>query len=371
MNEISLGNQSSQTARACALSVWEPQQKYSIITGSLPQVHSSLLIEPQAGTPTYQDPLRFPLTAIAGLVAKSRDGGKIIDLIVRESNPGFAARLGSTPESLRGTLLFQKMIDPLPEAIKKDVLQALGNGDTHWKGEFRDTSVSDERWYQLEVARLGDTSPLVSLHLTDITEEVLLKKELELYKKLARTDNLTGLLNRNGFNEQIAAEVSRSLRDASPVSLIMIDIDHFKAVNDTWGHDVGDQTLQRVAAIIEDAIREYDTAARVGGEEFVILLPKTDQETAALVAERIRASIEAYSQVSVGEESFSVTASLGVVEMNLPRHPQHSDISHVIDVVKTEAYRDADVALYDSKHGGRNRVTVAHSQGKHRTVEHS
>ena len=158
---------------------------------------------------------------------------------------------------------------------------------------------------------------------------------------LAATDSLTGIANRRTFDSELVRELSRADRSGSALALIIVDIDHFKAHNDTHGHQEGDRTLQRVAAILRDGGRATDTVARYGGEEFVILLPGSDPAAAHFKAERYRQLIEAMP------EQPGVTASFGVAV-----YPQHgADGSELIQA--------ADAALYESKRGGRNRVSLA------------
>ncbi|MDX6256207.1 MAG: hypothetical protein QOJ11_2541 [Frankiales bacterium] len=158
---------------------------------------------------------------------------------------------------------------------------------------------------------------------------------------LAATDSLTGIANRRTFDSELLRELSRADRSGAALALIIVDIDHFKAHNDAHGHQVGDRTLQRVAAILRDGGRATDTVARYGGEEFVILLPGSDPVAAHLKAERYRQLIEEMP------EKPSVTASFGVAI-----YPQHA--ADGADLIQA-----ADAALYESKRAGRNRVSLA------------
>jgi diguanylate cyclase (GGDEF)-like protein len=158
---------------------------------------------------------------------------------------------------------------------------------------------------------------------------------------LAATDSLTGIANRRTFDAELVREMSRADRSGTSLALVLVDIDHFKAHNDSHGHQEGDRALQRVAAILRDGGRATDTVARYGGEEFVILLPGSDPAAAHLKAERYRQLIESMP------EKPGVTASLGVAV-----YPQHAaDGAGLI--------QSADSALYESKRAGRNRVSIA------------
>ena len=169
--------------------------------------------------------------------------------------------------------------------------------------------------------------------------------------KYASFDALTNLNNRRQFEMRLSQEVSTARRMKTDLSCIMIDIDHFKNVNDTYGHAVGDYVLSNVAKMITNTIREYDIASRYGGEEFCILLPHTKANEAAVVAERLRKTVETtvLDIKSVCEfecDNFSVTISMGV--------NQYSQ-----DYKTTEQiYKNADKALYKAKKSGRNRVII-------------
>jgi diguanylate cyclase (GGDEF)-like protein/hemerythrin-like metal-binding protein len=160
--------------------------------------------------------------------------------------------------------------------------------------------------------------------------------------KRADTDALTGVLNRMGFNEAMSRELARARRYKQPLSVAIIDLDHFKKVNDEFGHPVGDQVLVRTAKLLSSCVRESDTVARWGGEEFAVIAPMTAEEGAASLAEKLR-SIMAATHLGPRE---AVTASFGVAELG----PD--------DTVETLLQR-ADAALYQAKQSGRNRVCRA------------
>jgi diguanylate cyclase (GGDEF)-like protein len=161
--------------------------------------------------------------------------------------------------------------------------------------------------------------------------------------RLARRDVLTQLPNRLAANERLQTEFLRMKRSKSVYAVLMIDIDHFKQVNDTYGHAVGDQVLQRVAATMQAALRESDFCARFGGEEFLALLPATDLSAAYQVAEKLRQAVQASPDPTAGR--LSVSMGLGL------SNPEQANV----DI----AVRDADEALYRAKSGGRNQVQMA------------
>jgi diguanylate cyclase (GGDEF)-like protein len=171
-----------------------------------------------------------------------------------------------------------------------------------------------------------------------------LKGKNLLLQELAQTDPLTELYNRRHMMTVLAAEFDRSRRVASPFALLMVDLDHFKKVNDTYGHLQGDKVLQSTSWEIKDVLRQYDSAARFGGEEFALLLPEATLDGAVVVAERLRESI---SNIEfTGEfEKLKITVSIGVAAI------PHDKIDTIEDLIRL-----ADKALYTAKDNGRNRV---------------
>lgn len=180
-------------------------------------------------------------------------------------------------------------------------------------------------------------------------------KELEEKRQellhLARTDGLTGLINRRHFEERLASEFARSERYRSPLSCFLLDIDHFKKVNDTWGHPFGDVVLREVAAAAKKALRDVDVLARYGGEELVALLPETSPEEAWRAAERVRMAVEAMqltTEIDGVTHAVQVTASIGVSTF-----PTGTVTS------MTALVQVADECLYSAKSNGRNQVRQA------------
>ena len=176
-----------------------------------------------------------------------------------------------------------------------------------------------------------------------------LKRKTDMLERFALLDGLTGIHNRRYFDEQLEKEVGRNIRENRPVSVIMMDIDHFKEFNDHYGHGAGDQCLKKVARALTDTLsRPGDTLCRYGGEEFVALLPGSDDDGAGVVAERLREAVEA---LSVAHEysgvSNVVTLSLGIA----CKEPTGEEKSTAESLLKL-----ADEALYSAKRAGRNRV---------------
>ena len=177
----------------------------------------------------------------------------------------------------------------------------------------------------------------------DIAKRKKVEKKLQV---LATTDPLTGLFNRRHFRELTIIELSRAKRYKKDISLLMIDIDHFKRINDNYGHTTGDKGLIALSNLFADTLRDIDIMARYGGEEFVILLPETSKSAALTVAERLRRDVEQMI-IETDPAAFSFTISIGISSF-IP-----------VDAASIDTLLDeADKALYASKQMGRNRVTV-------------
>jgi diguanylate cyclase (GGDEF)-like protein len=175
----------------------------------------------------------------------------------------------------------------------------------------------------------------------DISDRKRLHQELE---RLAQQDALTGLSNRRRFEQEVESEMARSRRQLAPGALLLIDLDHFKSVNDSLGHLAGDKVLKQIAEILDERLRESDSLARLGGDEFAILLPDTGLREARLVAESLTKAIrEGTADGSVA----SVTASIGVALFD---GDPRLDVPTVI--------AEADLAMYAAKDDGRDRVRV-------------
>jgi diguanylate cyclase (GGDEF)-like protein len=168
---------------------------------------------------------------------------------------------------------------------------------------------------------------------------------LEQIRHMATTDGLTGLANRASFDQALGAELNRAARQLEDVSLVMLDIDHFKVLNDRHGHQIGDEVLRLVGTALGAASREFDTAARYGGEEFAVLLRNPSGSVALDVAERVRSAVQAIDLRELGVAAVSV--SVGVAVAELPNEP----IGELVE--------RADRALYRAKRAGRDRVVAA------------
>jgi diguanylate cyclase (GGDEF)-like protein len=225
----------------------------------------------------------------------------------------------------------------------EDVCRRLHEpGDT----EFQ---LDDGRWVQARVRPSADgTSLTVVSEITSAKRtEAALQATNEQLDRLARTDSLTGLMNRRAFDDVLVREFLRSLRANEPISVMLCDVDHFKRYNDSYGHQQGDQCLKDVAGRLKHILRRpADIAARYGGEEFVVLLPNTDAAGARAVAEAFRQAVRGLNIPHRGSDHRRVTISIGVASSPGPA----IDSAAIL-------LRRADEALYRSKADGRDRVT--------------
>ena len=179
----------------------------------------------------------------------------------------------------------------------------------------------------------------------DLQQELLAAQEA--LRIQATHDHLTGLLNHGAILETLRKELARGSRERQPVALLMADLDRFKSVNDTYGHQGGDAVLHEAARRMKSAIRRYDSLGRYGGEEFLFVLPGSGEDDAFALAERIRETVAA-GPFTAGGRSFPQTCSIGATHRALPNADDAEALVH-----------EADMALYAAKQAGRNRVTMA------------
>jgi len=174
---------------------------------------------------------------------------------------------------------------------------------------------------------------------------------IQRLKRQGLTDPLTGVNNRRYFDQRLNEEMGAAKRTQAPLSCLLFDIDFFKNVNDSYGHQVGDEVLREVASLIREQLRNSDVLSRYGGEEFVALLSRTDSKTAEEIAERVRRSIQEYSFNVANNASFNLTISIGIATYYPANQSQ--------EMSSTKLVADADRCLYQAKHAGRNIVIVA------------
>lgn len=263
-------------------------------------------------------------------------------------NPAFEALTGYTREEaigFRPTELVKSGLQD--EEFYRDLWQTILNGGT-WRGELVNRRKNGELYYEeFSIAPVKDENGVIT-HFVGIKLDISERKRLEAELwEMATTDALTGLFNRRHFMARLAEELARLQRlEHHHVSVLMLDIDHFKCVNDTYGHAVGDEMLKHVAALIHHELRRIDTIGRLGGEEFSVFLSGTDLASAVIFADRLRQKIaDVPLRIDEGK-TVSVTVSIGIAAME------------ATDTQADAVLIRADHALYRAKASGRNRVKV-------------
>jgi diguanylate cyclase (GGDEF)-like protein len=265
-----------------------------------------------------------------------------------------------------------KVVNKVLESVEQNTnCRGVGFSEVGFTGEKKLKYLSPH----LSQMDIADRQPIISLPITlinnrithtmdvyTVEENILPRRDTELLfmfrdllgeainKEAVKRDSLTGLYDRSYFDNQLQLEILDATKENWNVGLIILDIDHFKQVNDTYGHPVGDLVLQSVARVLMETIGEKGICARYGGEEMAIILPKTNQENAIYLAEEIRSKIEAQAINTGDEPPVKITVSLGIAMF-----PQDSrEINTLI--------KNADKALYQAKEAGRNKVSVFSTQ---------
>ncbi len=237
-----------------------------------------------------------------------------------------------------------RLKDYFTEPQKRDELIEMARQKKivdNFEVKMKSPKTGDILWLDLS-ARVVELDGELALYMN--LQNITTQKQTEekLFKE-ASTDTLTGLYNRRQFEAMSQMALSNCIRQKIPYSMIMLDIDHFKHVNDTFGHDMGDEVLKRVADVLNKTHRDSDIIARFGGEEFIVFLSNTDAQGAKIAAERIRSSVE-QAVIMAGQTRVPITISLGIT------NTQNGDISLMT--------KEADIALYHSKENGRNQATL-------------
>lgn len=287
-----------------------------------------------------------------------------LDFRVQAWNGFMANHSGINSTQIHNQVLFDVFPD-IPRAWlsrKVDAVVQLNTRTfTSWEQRpylfrFRNTrpiSGTEEFMFQnLTISPLSGPSGKVEkvcLMVYDVTDIASGKRALERANeqlaRLSRTDGLTGLLNRGSWENLVDAEFERYRRYGQATALVMFDIDHFKKVNDTYGHVIGDEVIRHTAAVTQRYFRQSDSIGRYGGEEFGVILPETDGESARIICERVRMHI-ARNPVETSAGAIDFTISMGIAE------PGNTPDNY------TQWLQQADHALYASKKAGRNKVTV-------------
>ena len=318
----------------------------------------------------FNQPLEFRFDLLDSILRASMDGiihlraerdaaYHIVDFVITVLNPA-AERIAALPEEkLIDHRLSELPANNLLHAVEPACRQVLDVGLSA-AVELTDPRPGRYAVFTVNAVRTGDG---VTVTLTNISSHKRQKQELrqaltalevqmgerknlqDELTRMATTDPLTGALNRRELMQRSKQEVAAARRYGRSLSLLIADIDFFKKLNDTYGHGVGDIAIRMVADICQQALRETDLVARIGGEEYVILMPEASGERAAETADRLRKTIAA-ATIPADGSSFSITASFGVTEWS----PED-------DSIETTLAR-ADSALYDAKQAGRNRVEL-------------
>ncbi|CAG9001623.1 MAG: hypothetical protein CENE_03646 [Candidatus Celerinatantimonas neptuna] len=285
-------------------------------------------------------------------------------------NTFMEAHSGLRPDQTQGKNIFE-LFPTLPQTWlrnKVDAVFMLNNRSfTTWEQRpyvfkfrnYRPITGMIEFMYQnmtiIPLKSLTGEVTHVSLIIYDVTDVATNKMQLEKVNtqlaQVSRTDGLTQLNNRRYWEERAEEEYNRNVRTHQPCSMVMFDIDHFKRINDNYGHLAGDEVIRQTAATLKKTMRNTDISGRYGGEEFVVILVDTPEEKAFTFSERLRHNIENLT-VKWEKESINFTVSLGLCELS-------NEFSNYQTWLE-----QADKALYQSKENGRNKTTCAHKQTK-------
>ncbi len=298
--------------------------------------------------------VNFALTEMSdGLAMFDPDGIMVL------CNPHFSASFPRTASVRRPGVHIREIHEAVIETGEQLDLPTDAAGRRDWVeqrvAEMRndcqtEAHLCDGRWVQIRTRPTSGGSALVVV--SDVTSikssEMALQGMTDQLKELATTDGLTGLLNRRSFDQVLTNELARTGRERQPITLLMIDVDRFKAYNDRYGHPAGDKALKLVAdSLRQAALRPGDSLARYGGEEFSAILPNTDEDGAYIIAERLRRALRDLGLPHEGSEKGIITVSVGIA-----CYPDSG-----VERNEAELIRRADQALYDAKAAGRDRVT--------------
>jgi len=270
------------------------------------------------------------------------EGGPFIVYV----NPAFERLLGYSHDEVVGQNARVLQGPDTDSKTREKIRDAMGNGKRIRTQILNYTKSGQPLWMDINIVPIFNEQGKLAYFAAierDLTEHKMLQSRLEI---LASTDALTGLPNRQAIMGKATKEFSRAKRYNRALSLVMIDVDHFKSINDNYGHATGDHVLTNVGHILGDSLRDSDILARIGGEEFVLLLPDTPKSNAEHVAERMRAQL-ASTTIKHEAQELNITASFGVAA-----------ICEEDDTLEQMLGR-ADVAMYEAKNNGRNQVKTA------------
>lgn len=302
---------------------------------------------------TAQRKAREALAASESLLASILDQAPVgicisdVDGTLQAINPAYCQLFEYSAAELIGKPM--SMVSPAPyRGVMNELYRRFIDSGMEFRGEWEvNTKLGQSRTVLATSARISGLNPPQAVtFVIDITDKKHLENDLiekaQLLEKRAREDGLTGLLNRQASFDMLDYALERCKRYQETLSVLMLDVDFFKQINDTYGHMTGDKVLKAVSGAIKQSIRTVDIAGRYGGEEFIVLLPNIDTEGAVVVAERLRSAIQ---QLKFEVAEMEITASLGVAS-----YIDNDDTEFLVN--------RADLALYKSKRGGRNQVTT-------------
>jgi diguanylate cyclase (GGDEF)-like protein/PAS domain S-box-containing protein len=261
-------------------------------------------------------------------------------------NPKFTELTGYTLEEIHKQNPRILQSGKTPPEVYKDLWQKLLSGK-EWRGEFLNRKKNGELYWEFaSISALTNSKGNIT-HFIAVKEDITARKEADEkiqrlnteLEELAMTDYLTNLYNRRYFMQRGTEEFKRAQRSNQPLSLLMMDINEFKSVNDNYGHEAGDAAIKQVAAVLKSNLREIDILGRIGGDEFAVLLPNTLLQDAVLSAERIRRAL-ADQSVQVSGEALTFTVSIGVAVYR-------NEMESIDDML-----RNADAAMYQAKRNG-------------------
>lgn len=273
--------------------------------------------------------------------------------VILYANPILCCLTGYTAEELQGKTPRHFKSHKTPLLVHQDLWQTITSGKA-WHGEICNRRKNgQEYWESISISPIKDESGVIT-HFFAVWQDITVRrredeefhKEKEFLEKQSRTDDLTGLYNRRHIFIELEREVERASRYQRPLSGMMIDIDDFKKINDTYGHLTGDRLVRTFARLLESSVRAIDILGRYGGDEFLLILPETPLETARKVAERIRLNVIRYHRDVMGELG-SLSVSIGLVEFDERCRSDRNLFLERIDAV-----------LLSAKRAGKNQVVI-------------
>jgi diguanylate cyclase (GGDEF)-like protein/PAS domain S-box-containing protein len=264
---------------------------------------------------------------------------------VVQCNPAFAQMLGRLPEELLGDVGLES-VHPDDQALRRPLINDVMAGRSV-TAELRFVHRDGHEIWALVAPSLTlgpDGEPMIVVQALDISERKTFEAQLQ---HLADRDALTGLFSRRRFEEELQREVSRARRHRRPAALLLLDLDGFKGVNDAFGHAAGDALLVRISDALRDVLRETDILARIGGDEFALILPDTSDEASDVVADKLIRAVRAHGSFLLDGRRTVVTVSIGITSLNGRRG---IDAAHLLS--------EADQAMYQAKAAGKDAFVV-------------